>query len=166
MKTKEILIGILFCFFFANVSAQEKSIKANTNQKIAEDGRVASLLNSKTFEFIATTVYPLSGSPKNIAGSGYSVRFSPEMIISNLPFFGRAYSAAAMRKDRGMRFQGKPEIFKIEKNKEYQINTLLKDGDTYELSLSVSNSGYARLTINTNDRGTISYQGEIVNISE
>lgn len=162
MKTQKILFGILFCFILGSVSAQEKDLKANTSKETVNDGEIAALLNSKTFEFIANTMYPTTGTPKNLVGSGYSVSFSPEMIISQLPFYGRAYSGMAMGRDKGMRFKGKPEHFRVQKNKEYQINTIVNDGDTYELSLSVSDSSNAALSISSNKRGTITYHGEVV----
>lgn len=166
MKTYTLLFSVLFCFIVANTSAQKKVISANSNKETIKTGGIEIALNSKTFEFIANTMYPTSGTPKNLVGSDYSVSFSPEMIISNLPFYGRAYRGMTMGRDKGMRFKGKPENFNIEKKKEYQVNTVVKDGDTYEMTLLVSDSGYASLTISSNNRGTISYRGEVVNISE
>jgi hypothetical protein len=165
MKSPTILFVALFCFILGNTSAQEKDLKANTSKETVETSNIANLLNSKTFEFIANTAYPASGSPKNLVGSSYSVTFSSEMVLSNLPFYGRAYSGMALSRDKGMRFKGKPENYTIEKNNEYQVNaTVNAENDTYEISLSVSESGYAYLSISSNDRGTISYQGEIVKV--
>lgn len=166
MKTLKILFGILFCFVLASASAQEKNLKGNTGKETTYEEGISVLLNSKTFDFIANTMYPTTGTPKNLVGSGYSVSFSPEMIISQLPFYGRAYSGIAMDRDKGMRFKGKPEHFNIEKNKDYQINTIVNDGDTYQLSLSVSDSGNATLSISSNNRGTISYHGEVVKVQK
>ncbi|MBK5213831.1 MAG: DUF4251 domain-containing protein [Flavobacteriaceae bacterium] len=163
MKKHIFLFAAFFCFILGSVKAQENAIKANTNQETNDTNNIENLLNSKTFEFVANTAYPTSGIPKNLVGSNYSVTFSPEKIVSNLPFYGRAYSGMALGRDKGMRFQGKPENFTIEKNKEYQGSaTVNAENDTYEISLSVSSSGYATITISSNDRGTISYQGEIV----
>lgn len=157
-----LLFTALFCFVLGSISAQEKDIKANTIQETNETSNIARMLNSGTFEFIANTAFPISGTPKNLVGSGYSVTFSPKEIVSNLPFYGRAYSGMALGRDNGMRFQGKPENFTIVNNKEYQVNTTVNDdGNVYVIALSVSDSGYASLSISSNDRGTISYQGEI-----
>lgn len=161
MKTRILLLMALFCFAFGNISAQEKN---NRSEEIAktDSNRIERLLDSKTFEFIANTALPTGGSSKNLVGSGYSMTFTPEKIVSNLPFYGRGYSGMAMGRDTGMRFQGKPENFTVEKEKEYQVKTSVNDGDTFEIFLSVSNSGYATLTISSNNRGTISYSGEVV----
>ncbi len=163
MRTRNILFSALFCFILGSASAQEKDIKTNTSQETKDTSNIGNLLNSKTFEFIANTAFPTIGAPKNLVGSNYSVTFSPEMIISNLPFYGRGYSGMALGRDKGMRFQGKPENFTVEKNKEYQVNaTVNGESDTYSISISVSSSGFATLAISSNDRGIITYQGEIV----
>ncbi len=164
MKANTFLFTLLFSFIFLGcATSKEKGIERNTNQQNVDTSSLGNLLNSKNFEFIANTVFPTTGSPKNLVGSGYSVTFSPEMIISNLPFYGRAYSGMALSRDKGMRFKGKPEDFTVENNNEYQINaTVNGENDTYEISMSVGESGFATLAISSNDRGTISYQGEVV----
>jgi hypothetical protein len=157
MKTLRIFYTLAVLFIFGSTTAQNKSEKAHTS--------IETLLNSKNFEFIANTALPLSGPAKNLVGSNYSITFTPEMVTSNLPFYGRIYSGKVMGRDKGMRFKGKPENFNIEKSKEYQVNaSVTGENDTYEISMSVSDSGYATLIISTNDRETITYQGEVVQI--
>ncbi len=159
MKALRIFSAVVVFFIFGNVFAQNETEKEQTS--------IETLLNSKNFEFIANTAIPLSGPTKNLVGSNYSITFTPEMAISNMPFYGRAYSGMALGRDKGMRFKGKPENFTIEKTGEYQVSTTVNtENDTYEISLSVSDSGYATLTISSNDRGTISYQGEVVQIQK
>lgn len=87
------------------------------------------------------------------------------MVISNMPFYGRAYSGMIMGRDKGMRFKGKPEDFIITSAKNgYNVTTTVKgETDIYVISISVGYSSFATLSISSNDRGTISYQGEIVN---
>jgi hypothetical protein len=153
-----------FCFILGNVIAQETNKKPQEMVKV-DTGRVEDLLQSKNFEFKANSVTPATGTPKNLVGSGYSVTFSVEEVISNLPFYGRAYSGMKLGRDQGLKFQGKPENFNIKTEKGYQVNTTVNDGEVYELALSVSKSGYATLTVTSNARGTISYQGEITKVS-
>lgn len=161
LKVKIFLLIAFFCFAFGNLTAQEKNKKPKETVQ-AESNRVEHLLDSHTFEFIANTVLPTGESSKNLVGSGYSITFSPEQIVSNLPFYGRGYSGMAMGRDKGMRFKAKPENFTVEKEKEYQVKATVKDEDTFKILLSISNSGYATLTISSNNRGTISYSGEVV----
>ncbi|WP_310991054.1 DUF4251 domain-containing protein [Aequorivita marina] len=162
MKIYSILPVFLLCLVLGSVSAQEKNINANPEKENKVTNPIATLLNSGSFEFIANTVLPTTGATKNLVGSDYSVTFSPEMINSNLPFYGRVNSGITIGRDKGMRFQGEPENFKIENKKEYQITTTVKDGDTYDIFLAVSKTGNATLSINSDKRETITYHGEIV----
>ena len=86
------------------------------------------------------------------------------MIVSNMPFYGRAYSGMALGRDKGMRFKGKPENFTITTTeKGFEINAEVKgENDTYFISITTGNSRFATLSISSSDRGTISYQGEII----
>jgi hypothetical protein len=168
MKNHIFLVAALFCFMFGSINAQDKTVKVALASN-TEQTKIESLLNSKNFEFIANEVLPLGSAPKDLVGSDYSVSFKPEMVISYMPFYGRSYSAmATMGKDKGMRFEGVPENFSVEKNKNgFFVNTKVTvERDTFSISMTVSNSGYATLTINSNNRGTISYQGEVVRITE
>ena len=163
MKKHILIFAALFSFGFASVQAQDK-ISKNKLSISTEQNSIEALLNSKNFEFIANTAYPTGGTSKNLVGSDYAIIFSPKMVKSHLPFYGRAYSGMNMSKDKGMRFNGKPQDFKIENNdKGYHVQTKVEDAnDTFSISISVSNSGYATLTISSNNRGTISYYGEII----
>ena len=156
MKTLRILSLIIVFLLSGTLMSQ--------NKEAPQSRSIEALMDSKNFEFIAHSAIPLSMPIKNLVGSGYSVIFSQEEIISVMPFYGRAYSGVNMGKNKGMRFQGKPEVYTIEKSKEFQVNVEVKDGDTYKLTLRVGNSGFATLHISSNDRETISYRGEVVGI--
>jgi hypothetical protein len=93
----------------------------------------------------------------------YYVKFLPDLIDSYMPFFGRAYSIAGYGTDAGLKFKGQPEIYTIEKKeKVFQIEVVVKgETDRFSLFLSVGIEGSASLSISSNDRSTISYQGEI-----
>src|SRR5690606_1453670 len=105
MDTYKVLRIVFIFFVLGQVAAQDKTEAVQTSFE--------SLLHSKNFEFIANTAIPQTGSPRNLAGSNYSIIFTPETVISNLPFYGRAYSGMVLGRDKGMRFTGKPENFKV-----------------------------------------------------
>ncbi len=156
MKALRIFSALFFLFMFGNAQAQNETEKKQSS--------IETLLNSQSFEFIANTAIPLSGPTRDLVGSNYSITFTPEKIISYMPFYGRAYSGMAYGRDKGMRFEGKPENFNVTNSeKGYEITATVKgENDTYVISISVGNSSFANLSISSNDRGTISYQGEII----
>lgn len=159
------LFAAFFSLAIGNVQAQFRTAEKKLIVK-TEQSSIESLINSKNFEFIANTAYPTSGPSKNLVGSDYAMIFSPESIKSHLPYYGRAYSGMNMGRDKGMRFEGKPEEFIIEKNaKGYQIQSKVEaENDRFSITLTVSESGYATLTINSDNRGTISYYGEVISV--
>ncbi|WGF92764.1 DUF4251 domain-containing protein [Aequorivita marisscotiae] len=167
MKTPHILFTVLFCFILGGVQAQDKTAKAQLAPKIKES-ETATILNSKKFEFIANTMLPMGQPSKNLVGSNYSVVFTPDEIISNMPFYGRSYSAFAMGKDKGMRFKGAPEEFTIEMQGNTSTVTarVQDDSEIYTLLLTVKKSGYATLTIKNRNKEAINYHGEVVQIAE
>jgi hypothetical protein len=67
--------------------------------------------------------------------------------------------------DPGVKFEGKPEEFKIkklDKNKGYDIRAKVSiPKDTYDIFMHVSLDGSANLTISSYRRSSISYMGTI-----
>jgi hypothetical protein len=122
------------------------------------------LVNSREFVFNAKRAFPSRGSSIDLTTNPGYVKFSPDFIDSSMPFFGRAYSGVGYGGDAGLRFNGKPETFTIEKKKKnYQILVNVKgDRDSYKLFLTVMPDGNGSLTISSNNRESITYQGEIV----
>jgi hypothetical protein len=159
MKTPKILSLLLLFFVLSPGHSQEKTDIST--------GSVAALLHSKKFEFIANTVIPMNGAVRDVVGANYSISFSPEMIVSHLPFYGVVHSGGILNPSKGNRFEGKPEEFIIEDNGQFRLKTTVSDaGETFEILLEASNSGYATVSVSSNNRATVTYQGEIVRIKE
>lgn len=116
-----------------------------------------------SYEFLARTVLPVSLPPKDISADNYSVIFSKDEIVSELPYFGTARGAANLGRDKGMRFSGKPEHYEVQRNeKETIIEAVVKtENDRFVLTLTFSPSKYATLNIQSRNREVIVYQGEI-----
>lgn len=116
-----------------------------------------------SYEFLARTVLPVSLPPKDISADNYSVIFSKDKIVSELPYFGTARGAANLGRDKGMRFSGKPEHYEVQRNeKETIIEAVVKtENDRFVLTLTFSPSKYATLNIQSRNREVIVYQGEI-----
>lgn len=116
-----------------------------------------------SYEFLARTVLPVSLPPKDISADNYSVIFSKDKIVSELPYFGTARGAANLGRDKGMRFSGKPEHYEVQRNeKETIIEAVVKtENDQFVLTLTFSPSKYATLNIQSRNREVIVYQGEI-----
>jgi hypothetical protein len=164
MTTRISILVLFFVIFAISGFAQEKSRKQIKEEaKIEKQKQTETLVNSKTFVFNARMALPTGYKSVNLTTGGYNAKFSPELIDSYLPFYGKAYSGVGYGGDAGMKFSGKPEEFTLAKGKKnYIINAKVKgEKDTYRISLSVGFEGSATLSITSNNRSFISYNGEI-----
>ena len=106
---------------------------------------------------------PQSGSVINLT-TEYNVDFHPEWIKSDLPFFGRGFSGIGYGgNDAGIKFEGKPTVYTVEKKKKnYAITAAIRgERDSYSMMLTVYFDGSATLFVNSNNRSSISYDGDI-----
>jgi len=166
MKSKTLLLLILFGGIGISGYSQEKTSKqTKEEQKLAAQQQTEALLNAREYVFIGLDAYPTGYRTVSLSGRQNFVKFHPELIESDMPYFGRGNSSAAYAStsDAGLKFTGKPEEYKFDKKKKnYQISTLVKEsGEAYNITLIVQFSGSATLTIICNSRSPISYNGYI-----
>jgi len=164
MKTKITISAILFFVLIFNGFSQEKSKKQiKEERKIEQQKQIEAMINAKEFVFVGRTALPTGYNSVNLATNPNYVKFHPEMIESYMPYFGRAYSGVGYGGDQGLKFEGKPEPYTFKKEKKnFQVEAKVKGGnDLFTISLYVGFEGDATLTIASNNRSSISYQGEI-----
>lgn len=70
-----------------------------TAQKKETQNSVQASLDAKNFVFVAQTMSPLRGGLRQLT-SYYDLRVSNDSVISNLPYFGRAYVAPMNPSDK------------------------------------------------------------------
>jgi hypothetical protein len=164
MKLKISLLSVLLSFILTSAISQEKSKKEiKEEQKLEKQKQIEAMVNSKIFVFVARFAQPSGGKQVNLTSNPNYIKFNPELLDGEMPFFGTAYSGIGYGGDSGIKFRDKPEIFTVEKTKKnFHIDAKVKgENDVYRLSMSVSFEGNTSLSIISNNRATISYQGEI-----
>jgi hypothetical protein len=164
MKIKIAQLVLLLLVGAATVMGQTSDRKAQKEKKrIEKEKEIAALVESKTFVFKANRAIPTGYKSVDLTTNPNFVKFSPDLIVSEMPFFGRAYSVAYGGSDSGLKFEGKPEVFKVEKKKKnYEIEARIKGtGDSYTINLTVSFEGSSTMSVTSNNRNPISYYGEI-----
>jgi hypothetical protein len=164
MKTKiSVLIVLLSILTFPGL-AQEKSKKElKAERELQKQKEIEALINSKNFVFEAQKVMPQGGRLLNLDYNTYLLKFNESKTTCDLPFFGRGFSVPYGGGDGGIKFEGVPENIKIEKKKKsYNIKATVKGkDDVYNLFFTVFFDGGASLSVNSNNRSSISYDGEI-----
>ena len=171
MNAKKILIAfMMIVLILATGFAQESSRKEKRkSDKIERENQTKELISSKQFIFIATRAIPQNGGSVDLTTNSNFVKIHPDRIESYMPFYGRAFHLD-YGGDGGIKFDSKPKEFNVmtrRGGKGYEI--ALSDPvshDCFHLNFIISPDGSATLTINSNDRSTISYFGDIVKLEE
>jgi hypothetical protein len=158
------VLVLIFSLLMTTGFSQEKTrIDLKEGGKLNKQKQIEAMVNAKEFVFVARIAIPSGMRSVNLSLNQNYIKFKPDLIDSNMPFFGSAYSGVGYGTDTGLHFKGEPEVFTINKNKKnFQIAVVVKgETDNFGLSLSVGFEGSAFLSITSNKRSTISYQGEI-----
>ncbi|MGY0039930.1 DUF4251 domain-containing protein [Pedobacter sp. NJ-S-72] len=151
-------------------------LKAQSDQETT-----AKVIDAKNYVFAATSATPLNvadinnvmskmpgytgGGNINLNGSNYDLSITPDSLVAYLPYYGRSYTPKiGDSNDSGIKFKSKDFSYKSTKNKKggWLIQMKPKDvKDNYNLTLSVTKTGNASLTITSNSQQSISYTGTI-----
>lgn len=154
---------LLFLIVSGLVFSQEKTKKElKKEQAIAEQKKVEELIATKQFQFVANRAFPMGYRSIDLITTPNYISFSPELIKSELPFFGRATGGIPYGGgEGGMEFEGVSEGFKIEKTKKgHDLKVSVRGkNDTYKIQLTIFNDGGGSLVITSNNRSSISYLG-------
>ncbi len=158
------MLLVVFLFQFGMTNAQEKSKKQiKEEKKMALQKEVEMLVNSKEFIFIGQTAFPAGYRSVNLSSNSNYVKFHPDNIESYMPYFGRTYNIGAAGNDPGLKFEGKPTEYTVETGKKnHTIKAVVKGPtDNYTIYITVSFDSSASLSITSNNRSSISYNGQI-----
>ncbi|MGE5406742.1 MAG: DUF4251 domain-containing protein [Methanosarcina sp.] len=153
MKTRYLLILLLLMFPVLSIEISGQLKQEQTEM----------LIYGRNFVFHADRAIPSRGSSIDLTTNVSYVKFTPDLIDSYMPFFGRAYGGVGYGNDSGFHFKGQPEEYKIDRKKnKYQITASVRsENENYRIFLTVTNSGTASMSISSNNRESMNYQGEI-----
>jgi hypothetical protein len=163
MKTKILLMIFIMSFLLTSGFSQVKTKKElKAEKKLEQQKQIEALINAKEFVFEGRTAFPSGMRSVDLTTKANFVKYHPDLIESQMPYYGRAYSVA-YGGDSGLKFSGKPEEYKVEKKKkQFEISAIVVgESDRFTLNLTVYFEGTASLSIISNNRSSISYQGEI-----
>jgi hypothetical protein len=163
MLAKLSILLVLFWFLSFPAFGQEKTKKElKAEQEQQKQKEIEALIDSKSFVFEAQKATPQGGRLLHLDYNTYFLKFNQEKTTCDLPFFGRAFNVA-YGGDGGIKFEGVPENIKVEKKKKSYILKASVRGkdDAYDLLFTIFSDGGASLSVSSNNRAPISYDGEI-----
>lgn len=161
---KTLVFSFFLTFSMLIGFGQEKTKQQiKEEKKLVKQKEVEALVNSKEFEFVGDKAYPQGGRSIDLTTNANFLRFKKDSIDSEMPFFGRAYAGVGYGSGGGLDFKGVIKDYSIEKGKKKYIIRAEVSGksDYYTIFLTVFFEGGASLTINSNNRASINYSGNI-----
>lgn len=153
-----------FIFAFALIFAGFIGFSCKSGETLAskeEMAQVSEKVESMNFTFVPQTAEPMSGRSVSLS-SFFSLKVSKDTINSDLPYFGRAYSAP-LPNEGGIKFISTDFDYTVSENKKgWDITIVPKDNSKgYKLSLTLGQSGYGSLSVQQMNRQSISFYGKI-----
>lgn len=128
------------------------------------------LVDSRNFEIENDWANPIGGGRINLIGNPNHIKFQGDSVDVYLPYFGVRHSGGGYNSEGGLKYKGPAREFKvIEKPNKGRIEMEFetdKNGEILEFHISLFPGNKASTNINTTQRTTISYQGEIREIKE
>ncbi|MCL2726755.1 MAG: DUF4251 domain-containing protein [Bacteroidales bacterium] len=158
-------MGILtLCAFITAGSvlyAQEKRSKSELRQESTE--KVQRLVNAQEYKFVAQYALPMTGRSINLT-SNYDMIVTKDSVMAYLPYFGRAYVAPANPSEGGIKFKSADFVYTLKEAKKggWSAHIALKEANHhYEITLNITTTGSANISVSDNTRQPISFNGYI-----
>ena len=136
---------------------------ACSSVQTSENSNIAKLLQNKEFVFIAQTAIPARSPSIAIGGGGYDLKMLNDSLSVLLPFYGRSTDISAGRNGGPIELKTKDFSYTVNKKKTRWEVYFVPTGQTpiRQMSLSVSENGYASLQVVSNNRDNMTFNGVV-----
>jgi Domain of unknown function (DUF4251) len=162
MKNSKKLFSItLLLVLMAGTPMLSFSQDSKKSRDSAQTALITGMINDQRFVFNAQSASPTKGGLVQLT-PGYTLRVTKDTVVSDLPYYGRAYQAGYGSSESGIKFTSVDFSCNTEagKKKSWKITIQPKDNKSFrELMLTVYDDGSATLNVNSNDRQAISFRG-------
>ncbi|TLX78393.1 DUF4251 domain-containing protein [Labilibacter sediminis] len=155
-----LLLGV------GNVWSQDKLSRKEKKkiQKQEQLNEMIELVKDKNIEFVADRAFPSGWRSIDLISNPNYLRLSNDSAKAEMPYFGRAYQSTPGERG-GINFDNKVSEKEMEINeKKGRISLsfeVKENNDVFRCQLDIFHSGSASLTVVSNNRQTISYNGNV-----
>lgn len=127
------------------------------------------LVNSQEFEIESDWVNPIGGNRIYVTPGSNFVRFKGEKVEIFLPYFGVRHSGG-YGSEGGINYEGPARELRIdEENGKNKIILYFRgkhEGEDLQFYITLFSNGNSNISVNSSQRNSISYQGNILRLSE
>lgn len=155
-------IALAFALSLFSMAAVQAQNKKDSEKKLLPPD-IALVLETQDYVFTAQSIVPANGYTRQLNGL-YDLRITPEKVVSFLPYMGRIYSPIINPDDGPLRFTSKDFAYSEQPQKKGGWSVTIKPKDirtVREMTLNVSDDGYARLEVSGNDRQSVTFYGYV-----
>lgn len=153
-NTKIAFLFVCFLFCFSTIEAQET------------DNAVTQMIKAKNFLFTAQTYFSNSFGSKRLTDY-YSVKFTKDSIIGNVPYYGQSFTPQINVTDGGINFiSTKFEYSFVEKKNGKILVTILPKDDriiVQKLFMTIYSDGQTQLDVLCRNKEPVTLNGYISN---
>lgn len=161
---KHILLPTLLLFLcttWTNAQSSKKEEKEKLREVQYQE--ILELVNSQNFEFSGRMAIPQRGRQIDLTTRQNFMRIQGKNAAAEMPYFGRAFSAGYSNSGGGIKFDGPMESYQVQHNdKKRRVTIKFKikgADDTYTCTLTISSKENASLSVTSNKRQVINYNG-------
>ncbi|HEY1200374.1 MAG TPA: DUF4251 domain-containing protein [Niastella sp.] len=148
------LAVIAFALFPLPTEAQNKKDKKEQIKRIVE---------AQNYVFKAQSALPTGGATRQLT-SDFDLRISKDTILSDLPYFGRAFTAPLNPSEGPLRFTSTDFQYTVANRKKggWNVTITPKDiQDPKQLTMSIFDNGTASVVVTSYNRQPISFNGYV-----
>ena len=152
---KNLALLFAFCFFFGSITLAQQADFEKLNEAI----------NSKAFVFEARQATGMRGRMIQL-DPGHTLQVSPDKVVGDLPFFGRAFQSTPGGISGGLQFEFSEYTYEVKARRKGGWDITLdptEPSDVRIIYLTIQNSGNASVRILSNSREGMTYSGFIRN---
>ena len=121
-------------------------------------------VEAENYVFIPQTAIPASGNTRQLTYD-FDLRVSKDTVVSDLPYFGRAYTAPVNPEQGPLSFTSTKFQYTINDRKKGGWNVMIKpqdlQQDQVQIMMSIFENGNASVTVNSTNRQPIVFNGYI-----
>lgn len=168
---KKVALILVLMVSAGMVYAQESSLTRKEKKEARKAELIEktnALIKSGEWQFVATHMTPASGRGRSLT-SFYRVVVKTSEIDSYLPYFGRAYRAEFGTTGSPLSFRGEISDLSVndwKKGGRIVSFTTVNGSDRLDYTFHIAETGSATLLVNSTNRQSISFNGDIKEIEE
>jgi hypothetical protein len=167
---KSIIALILFGIFLGISPQQTIAQKKKSKQEKRDEAfkETIRLVESEQFIYVPDRAFPQGYRSIDLTSNYGFIKILGDKAEADMPFFGRGFQPN-YGGNGGIKFDGEITNKKIELNEKKRMISYsfeVKDKDHFRINMEIGYSGGASVSVTSNNRSHISYQGDIAKLDE